>query len=145
MISPSALPPCPGIISHNLFVFLNLSFDKSPHCILMARQLNRSTRREARKNFRVEWHSPATIYYGRIVRACILNNLSNGGAKITGVKVATIPETFRVRITPHGRIHQCRVIWRTDEALGVQFTNCNTSALTQTSRKVANMQREATG
>ena len=110
----------------------------------MARHLNGSTRREARKTFRVEWHSPATIYYGRIVRACILSNFSNGGAKITGVRVATIPDAFKVRITPHSRIHECRVIWLTDEALGVQFTDSKTGAARRTSCKVA-MEREAIG
>jgi hypothetical protein len=102
--------------------------------------------REARKNFRVEWHSPATIYYGGKVRACILSNLSNGGAKITGVRVSTIPDAFKVRVTPHGRIHECRVIWRTDDALGVQFTDSNASVATQTARIVlASMEREDAG
>jgi hypothetical protein len=67
-------------------------------------------RRERPKSFRVEWHSPATIYDGKLARPCIVSNFSNGGAKITGVMAATIPDQFALRITSHGsRIRKCRV------------------------------------
>ena len=79
-------------------------------------------RRERRKHFRVEWYSPATIYEGRLARPCIVSNFSNGGAKIVGVKAITIPDEFMLRITPgHGRIRKCRVLWRSDDAIRVQF------------------------
>jgi len=80
-------------------------------------------RRDRRKCFRVEWHSPATIHDGKSARPCILSNFSNDGARISGVRGTTVPDEFGLRITPHGRIHRCRVIWRTDDALGVQFTD----------------------
>jgi hypothetical protein len=49
--------------------------------------------RERRKNFRVEWNSPAKIYdrRSRFARRCIVSNFSNGGAKIVGVERGTIP------------------------------------------------------
>ena len=81
-------------------------------------------RRERRKHFRVEWNSPATIYYlnRRVTRRCIVRNFSNGGAKIVGVKATTIPDEFMLRITPgHGRIRKCRVLWRSDDGMRVQF------------------------
>ena len=87
--------------------------------------------RERRKHFRVEWNSPATIYYlnSRVTRGCIVRNFSNGGAKIVGVKVATIPDEFMLRITPgHGRTHKCRVLWRSDDAMRVQFIDRIASA-----------------
>ena len=78
--------------------------------------------RERRKHFRVEWNSPATIYDGQLPRCCIVSNFSNGGAKIVGVNATTIPDEFMLRITPgHGRIHKCRVLWRSDDAMRVQF------------------------
>ena len=80
-------------------------------------------RRDRRNNFRVEWHSPAILYQGTLARPCILSNFSNGGARITGVRTTTIPDEFGLRITPRRRIHNCRVVWRTDDALGVQFTD----------------------
>jgi hypothetical protein len=79
-------------------------------------------RRERRKYVRVEWNSPATIYDGQLPRPCIVSNFSNGGAKIVGVKAITIPDEFMLRITPgHGRIRKCRVLWRSDDAIRVQF------------------------
>jgi hypothetical protein len=80
--------------------------------------------RNRRKNFRVEWNLPATIYDAdrHLERPCILVNLSNGGAKIAGVRVCTIPDEFRLR-TPLGDRRSCRVIWRSEDALGVEFAD----------------------
>ena len=90
----------------------------------MSGALDRQTRRERRENFRVEWNLPATIYdVGRhLERPCILVDLSNGGAKIAGVRAHTIPDEFRL-YTPIGDHRSCRVIWRTDDTLGVEFTD----------------------
>jgi hypothetical protein len=79
--------------------------------------------RDRRKNFRVEWHSPATIYVGALARRCTLWNFSNGGAKITGVRAATIPDEFGLRIAPGQRVLACRVAWRTADSVGVRFTD----------------------
>jgi hypothetical protein len=92
----------------------------------MINRRNTHMRRERRKNFRVEWNSPATIYDldRQLVRPCILSDFSNGGAKITGVLSATVPDEFMLRITRgHGRTRKCRVIWRTDDAVGIEFTD----------------------
>ena len=82
--------------------------------------------RERRKHFRVEWNSPATIYNldRHLERPCILSDFSNGGAKITGVRVSTIPDEFLLRFSHgHVRTRKCRVIWRTDDTLGIEFTD----------------------
>jgi hypothetical protein len=53
-----------------------------------------------------------------------VSNFSNGGAQITGIRVKTIPDEFKLHIAPgQGRARPCRVIWRTDDALGVEFTD----------------------
>jgi hypothetical protein len=79
--------------------------------------------RERRKNFRVEWNSPAKIYdcNGRFARPCVVSNFSNGGAKITGVELGTVPDEFILRISPHSHAHRCHVIWRSKDGLGVEF------------------------
>jgi hypothetical protein len=71
-------------------------------------------RRERRRHFRVEWNSPSTIYdvARHLERPCIESDFSNGGAKITGVRVRTIPGEFKLRITRQSRARTCRVIWR---------------------------------
>jgi hypothetical protein len=80
--------------------------------------------RERRSNFRVQWNSPATIYDAQrhLDRPCILSNFSNGGAEITGVRAATIPDEFMLQITRND-IRKCRVIWRRDDTLGAEFTS----------------------
>src|SRR5580704_15031887 len=90
----------------------------------MPSHLHRPMRRDRRKNFRVEWNLPATIYdVGRhLERPCILVDLSNGGAKIAAIRSHTIPDEFRLR-TPLGDRRSCRVIWRTEDMLGVEFTD----------------------
>ncbi|MGI8894495.1 MAG: PilZ domain-containing protein [Casimicrobiaceae bacterium] len=81
--------------------------------------------RERRKTFRVEWNSVATLYdrSGRQARPCIVANFSNGGAKIVGVDVQTIEDQVWLKLTPHGRMRKCHVLWRNTRALGVEFTD----------------------
>jgi PilZ domain len=81
--------------------------------------------RERRKAFRVEWNSAAMLYdrNGRRARPCIVSNFSNGGAKIAGVRGETIGDEFLLRLTPHSRARKCRVVWRSEDALGVEFTD----------------------
>jgi hypothetical protein len=83
-------------------------------------------RRERRKSFRVDWNSPATIHDSErhLARPCILSNFSNGGAQITGARASTIPDEFMLQITrDDGRTRKCRVLWRTDDTVGVEFTD----------------------
>ena len=80
--------------------------------------------RERRKNFRVEWNSPAKIYdrNGRFAGSCIVSNFSNGGAKIVGVEPSKVPDEFILHISFHSRPHECHVIRRSKDGLGVEFT-----------------------
>jgi len=87
--------------------------------------------RERRKTFREEWNSLATMYHcdGRFARACIVSNFSNGGAKITGIDIAAVANEFMLRITPHSRLHRCRVVWRSKDSLGAAFADGPDSAV----------------
>jgi hypothetical protein len=67
--------------------------------------------------------STARIFYGEWVRPCTLSNVSIGGARIADVSAYTFPAEFMLRVTPHGRIHKCQVLWRTVDALGVRFVD----------------------
>ena len=87
----------------------------------MAQQRNNPMTHERQKNSGAEWNSAATIFYGASVHPCILSSLSNGGARIAGVRAYTFPVEFVLRVAPHGRIHKCQLLWRTDDALGVRF------------------------
>src|ERR671939_1795147 len=89
------------------------------------RSWRRAMPRERRKNFRVEWNSAATLYdcRGRRARPCIVSNFSNGGAKITGVRADTFADEFLLRLSPHSRARKCRVVWRSEDSLGVEFVD----------------------
>ena len=81
--------------------------------------------RERRKNSRIELNSAATLYdqHGRRPRPCIVANISTGGAKIIDVRPETVPDEFTLRITPHSPLRKCHVVWRSADALGVEFTD----------------------
>ena len=85
--------------------------------------------RERRKIFHVEWNSPATIYdsHSRFTGPCIVSNFSNGSAKIIGLEPSTVPDEFILRMSPHGRAKRCRVVRRSKDGLGVEFTADATS------------------
>jgi hypothetical protein len=81
--------------------------------------------RERRTTFRVEWNSAAMLYdcRGRRARPCVVSNFSNGGAKIIGVRPETLADEFLLRLSPHSRARRCRVVWRSEDALGVEFAD----------------------
>ena len=93
--------------------------------------------RERRKNFRVEWNSSASIYDcgGDWSYACVVKDFSNGGAKITAVPVSDLPDQFMLRFIhgPRGA-RKCHVLWRTPDALGVEFTDAPAGAERKTRR-----------
>ena len=96
-------------------------------------------RRERRKNFRVEWDSPATIDYGALTRPCRLVNFSNGGAKIAGVR-GNVPDEFTLRFA--GGTRRCRVLSRSVDALRVEFIDGSSDReASTTSRRVRDMVR----
>ncbi len=82
-------------------------------------------RRERRRTLRVEWNSPATIYEidGSTRWPCIVSDISNLGAKVTGVNPTSVPDEFMLRITRRGPPRKCRVLWRSQasETIGAVF------------------------
>jgi hypothetical protein len=109
-----------GLLSDSLF-FLSGIFGARWHSASMTEQRNNPTGRERQEKSGAKSNSAATIFYGVSVRPCILSSLTNGGARITGVKAHTFPVEFVLRVAPHGRIHKCQLLWRTDDALGVRL------------------------
>ena len=82
--------------------------------------------RERRENLRVEWTSPAIIELpdGQGSLRCVVANLSNGGAKLTDIGVATLPAEFGLRLSAKNRrVLQCQVVWRREDQAGVRFMN----------------------
>jgi hypothetical protein len=86
--------------------------------------------RERRKNFRVEWNSSAVFYAQDREKgsACIVSDFSNGGAKITGVIPTAVPEHFFLRMAGGLKPRKCHVLWRSADALGVEFVDQTASS-----------------
>ena len=79
---------------------------------------------DRRQHLRVEWFSRGTIMaeHGRPERSCIVNNLSNGGVKLSEVLAKSLPDEFWLRLDPSkGQPRKCRVIWREKYEVGVKF------------------------
>ena len=93
--------------------------------------------RERRKIFRVEWNSLAEIYNreGSLDRLCLVSNFSSIGAKIVNLDPSALPDEFTLRISPRGIARTCRVIWRSEDALGVEFTNSAKSSTNPAPRR----------
>ena len=55
---------------------------------------------------------------------CVIKDLSNGGAKVTGVAVGEIPDEFMLRIA-RGAVgmRKCRALWRNATTIGVEFVD----------------------
>ena len=51
--------------------------------------------------------------------------------------IRTVPDEFILRISPDGRIHQCRVIWRSKDGIGVKFTHASERKLEPENKTLA--------
>ena len=57
----------------------------------------------------------------RSVIDCTVKNLSVGGATLQVESTIGIPGAFRLIISPDDLTKSCRVIWRTENQIGVAF------------------------
>jgi hypothetical protein len=52
---------------------------------------------------------------------CTVRNLSPTGALLVVASLASIPEEFDLVLETAGVLHPCRVVWRGEDRMGVQF------------------------
>jgi hypothetical protein len=79
---------------------------------------------EHRQQLRVEWSSSGTIDVGNghPRRDCVVSNLFKCGAKLGGVDIRTAPNEFTLHLVGKAdSAYKCRVIWRSEHELGVEF------------------------
>jgi hypothetical protein len=91
---------------------------------------------ENRQSLRLETRYRAWIADadGSPVRGCIVRDISAGGAKL-GIETdapRSIPGEFTLLMRDGSTRHRCRVVWRSDENLGVQFLDSSGAALAST-------------
>ena len=61
------------------------------------------------------------VQAGRSVVDCTIRNLSSNGALLLVKSLAGIPEKFDLVLATSGEHHLCRVAWRGEDRLGVEF------------------------
>ena len=61
------------------------------------------------------------VQSGRWVVDCTVRNLSANGALLVVRKLAGIPEQFDLVLETSGEHHPCRVAWRGEDRVGVEF------------------------
>jgi hypothetical protein len=61
------------------------------------------------------------VHAHRSVFDCTVRNLSPQGALLIVAGLAGIPDKFQLMLDATGEQHPCRVIWRGEDRLGVEF------------------------
>ncbi len=54
---------------------------------------------------------------------CTVRNMSSKGAKLVVSSQAGLPNSFELELEAGGPPHPCRVIWRRDNEIGVNFVD----------------------
>jgi hypothetical protein len=78
---------------------------------------------ERRKEPRTRALKTARIIYNNrfSVLDCAVRNLSSHGAQLLVSGPHGIPDTFQLELDAGALIHDCKVIWRQERKLGVEF------------------------
>jgi PilZ domain len=65
------------------------------------------------------------VQSGRWVVDCTVRNLSTQGALLLVRSLAAIPEKFDLVLETTGEHHSCRIAWRGEDRLGVEFSRAS--------------------
>jgi len=53
--------------------------------------------------------------------ACVVRNISSGGAAIDLDHPVALPQAFTLAIAQDNVVRQCRAVWRSDKRIGLAF------------------------
>jgi hypothetical protein len=77
---------------------------------------------DRRKRSRATSSQPAAISWAGMRRVnCVVRNFSSTGARLEGTLPASLPPTFNLVFDDDGSSLPCRVKWRRERAVGVEF------------------------
>ena len=77
---------------------------------------------ERRKRSRTMSSQPAAISWAGMRRInCMVRNFSSTGARLEGTLPASLPQTFDLVFDDDRSALSCRVKWRRERAVGVEF------------------------
>ncbi|MDB5557217.1 MAG: hypothetical protein JWQ36_151 [Enterovirga sp.] len=89
---------------------------------LFKRKSKEEERRERRRAERVPVRVPATIVLSdHKTLPCHTVNVSTSGAKLDLPRDRMLPPEFEVLVPAHNLRRRARVVWRSEDTLGVQF------------------------
>jgi hypothetical protein len=83
-----------------------------------------------RKETRRPVHIPAKLFagLGSPLRDCMLTDISEHGARLAFEAPKEAPDEFTLLLAPRGGAYrQCRVVWRAEKELGVEFDMAKSS------------------
>jgi len=61
------------------------------------------------------------VYNKTSVVTCTVRNLTDLGALLLVPRLTAVPDEFRLELERNNERHNCRVIWRKEDRLGVEF------------------------
>lgn len=95
--------------------------------------------KEKRKNIRraIRYTARIGLGDGSPLQGCMVSDVSETGARLDVEHPEALPEAFTLVLSGRGGIHrQCRVMWRTEDQIGVRFVKTG-AARSQVTRAAA--------
>jgi hypothetical protein len=106
---------------------LRLPTRSGAELLALWRTLRRVRAEDQRKHVRRPVHIAAKINVGQSLRDGTVLDISDSGARIAVKTSREVPDKVVICMTPRGSpIRPCRVIWRSDTEIGVEFLDTST-------------------
>ena len=76
---------------------------------------------ERRRAPRTQIFKSAQVTFNVTLHGCIVRDISTLGARLAFISTAGIPDNLSLTFDAAHTLRPCRVVWRTDRAMGVEF------------------------
>jgi len=76
---------------------------------------------ERRRAPRTRIFKSAQVSFNGTLHGCIVRDISTLGARLVFVSTADIPDSFSLTFDAAHTLRPCRVVWRSDRMIGVEF------------------------
>src|ERR1700749_3234430 len=76
---------------------------------------------ERRRAVRTNVYKCAKIVSPQFSRDCVVRDISTLGARVAMLSTAYIPDTFDLTFDAARTLRACRLVWRTETQIGIEF------------------------
>jgi len=98
---------------HTALIHTGDEFARAPGCYVEQRQSRRQP---------VDCPAWVDVLDGSSVRSCVLSDFSETGARLTIQSPEQLPSEFSLILSSDGSVRRrCRVIWRSDDQVGLRY------------------------